>query len=35
MSDTNKAPREFNPVKRNESLLVIEWEDFDRIGADI
>ena len=35
MSDTNKALGEFNPVKWNESLPVIEWENFDRIGADI
>lgn len=34
MSDTNKAPGEFNPVKRNESLPVIKWEDFDRIGKE-
>lgn len=34
MSDTNKALGEFNPVKRNESLPVIEWEDLDRIGKE-
>ena len=34
MSDTNKALREFNPVKWNESLPVIEWKDFDRIGKE-
>ena len=31
MSDKNK---EFNPVKQNESLPVLEWEDFDRIGEE-
>ena len=34
MRDTNKASEEFNPVKRNESLPVIEWEDFDRVGKE-
>lgn len=34
MSDTNKVLGEFNLVKRNESLPVIEWEDFDRIGKE-
>ena len=31
MSDKNK---EFNPVKQKESLPVLEWEDFDRIGEE-
>ena len=31
MSDKNK---EFNPIKQKESLPVLEWEDFDRIGKE-
>ena len=31
MSDKDK---EFNPVKQNESLPVLEWGDFDRIGKE-
>lgn len=31
MSDKNK---EFNPVKQNEDLPVLEWADFDRIGKE-